>query len=214
MKIAVISDIHANLPALQAVIADFIGHVEHVICLGDVVNYGPWNDECLQALAMIKGIEAVRGNHEELFLGLEPINHENRLVQLFYQSSICRFTRADLIEGNTLSVTRREWSFTHTINGMKLYQDTPIELNGHTFVGHTHHQFDVTRGAFRMVNPGSVGQNRKRLDLACYAVFDEDTEMVEMRQVRYDVRSLLAEMRDRGYPPECLAYYESKLPIA
>jgi predicted phosphodiesterase len=211
MKIAVISDIHGNLPALRAVIAHFMGRVERVICLGDVVNYGPWSDECLEALASIKGIDFVCGNHEELFLGTEPLDHEIPLVHQFYHAAIASFTRRDLIEHWPVEVSIGPWTFTHTIDGLKLYQDTPVELHRHTFVGHTHHAFDVHRGAFRLVNPGSVGQNRKRLDLACYAILDTATEAVELLRVPYDVRPLLDEMRARNYPAECLAYYESKL---
>lgn len=211
MKIAVISDIHGNLPALRAVIADFMGRVQRVICLGDVVNYGPWSNECLEALALIKRIDCVRGNHEELFMGIKPLAHEIPLVQQFYHASFTSFKRRDLIEHWPMEMGIGHWTFTHTIGDMKLYQDTPVTLQNHTFVGHTHHAFDVQRGAFRLVNPGSVGQNRKRLDVACYAIFDEATEAVELRQVPYDVQPLLDEMRARNYPAECLAYYESKL---
>lgn len=213
MKIAVISDIHGNLPAFRAVIADFMGRVERVICLGDVVNYGPWNDECLQALALIKNCDYLAGNHEMLFLGHEPLDQEIPLVQQFYHASIDGFTRNDLIENLTKEVGYGFWRFTHTLRGMRLYADTPIDLDRHTFVGHTHHQYDVWRGGFRLVNPGSVGQNRKRLDVACYAIFDGDTEAVEMKQVPYDVKPLLDEMRARNYPAECLAYYQSKLVV-
>ena len=49
MRLAILSDIHGNLPALEAV-AVRLRDVEQVVCLGDVVNYGPWNDECLELL--------------------------------------------------------------------------------------------------------------------------------------------------------------------
>ena len=79
------------------------------------------------------------------------------------------------------------------------------------FIGHTHHAFHVERHGRQVVNPGSVGQNRKRLDMACYALFDTVTRDVILEQVTYSVSVLLNEMKALDYPPECLAYYQSKL---
>ncbi len=65
---AVISDLHANLPALEAVFADIDQHgVTEVICLGDVVGYGPFPLECLR-LVRERAKVTLLGNHDEALL--------------------------------------------------------------------------------------------------------------------------------------------------
>lgn len=211
MKIAVISDVHGNLPALNAVISDLEGVASLVISLGDVVNYGPWSNECVERLTNMPRVICLQGNHEQLFHGLHPLDHEMPLVQSFCRVTMPTFNQAEVTKTWPLHLQRGKWVFTHTIDEKKIYADTEINPKQSTFLGHTHHSFDVQRGMFRIVNPGSVGQNRKRLDIACYAIFDEDSETVELRYVNYDVRPLFEEMRRKKYPNECLAYYESKM---
>ncbi len=65
MRYAVISDIHGNLPALERVVAE-IDHaaVDAILCLGDIVGYGAFPNECCQLLRDL-GATAVRGNHDE-----------------------------------------------------------------------------------------------------------------------------------------------------
>jgi putative phosphoesterase len=210
MKVAIISDIHGNLPALEAV-ALKIRHVDGVMCLGDVVNYGPWSDACLELLHTLPKLTLLEGNHEALFLGKEPLEHELPLVQMFYHASFARFTRRDLIENLPLEATLNGYLCAHTLNGQKIYKDTDVVPPSDCFIGHTHHAFHVERHGRQVVNPGSVGQNRKRLDMACYALFDTVTRDVILEQVTYSVSVLLNEMKALDYPPECLAYYQSKL---
>ncbi len=210
MKVAIISDIHGNLPALEAVVLK-IRDVDAVMCLGDVVNYGPWSDACLELLQTLPGLTLLEGNHEALFLGKEPLEHELPLVQQFYHASFARFTRRDLIENLPLKAALDGYFCAHTLHGQKIYQDTDVVPPGDCFIGHTHHAFHVERHGSQVVNPGSVGQNRKRLDMACYALFDTATRKVDLGQVAYPVSVLLNEMKTLNYPPECLAYFQSKL---
>lgn len=64
MNIAILSDIHANLEAFSAVIADFEERrPDHVICLGDLIGYGPNPDEVVRLFKQ-KGYISVKGNHE------------------------------------------------------------------------------------------------------------------------------------------------------
>ena len=75
MRIAVLSDIHANLPALDAVLAD-AGEVDAVWHLGDVVGYGPEPDAVVARLRSI-GAEGVRGNHDAAACGGSEIDWFN-----------------------------------------------------------------------------------------------------------------------------------------
>src|SRR3989442_3099601 len=67
MRALVVADVHANLPALEAVLAD-AGPVDAVWCLGDVVGLGPWPQECADLLRE-RGALGVLGNHDAGALG-------------------------------------------------------------------------------------------------------------------------------------------------
>lgn len=80
MRILVLSDIHANLSALEAVITD-AGLVDAVWCLGDVVGYGPDPNECIALLRGQANLTCLLGNHDAAVLGriqLETFNHDAR----------------------------------------------------------------------------------------------------------------------------------------
>ncbi|HQK04844.1 MAG TPA: metallophosphoesterase family protein, partial [Anaerolineaceae bacterium] len=63
MKILVISDVHANLTALEAVLADAGNNYEVVWCLGDLVGYGPDGNQCVQRIRELPNLLCIRGNH-------------------------------------------------------------------------------------------------------------------------------------------------------
>lgn len=78
MKILVISDVHANLTALEAVLAD-AGYFDAVWCLGDLVGYGPDGNACVQRIRGLPNILCVRGNHDLAICGgadLDIFNNE------------------------------------------------------------------------------------------------------------------------------------------
>lgn len=65
MKMALFSDIHGNLPALEAVLVDIARHQpDEIYCLGDLVNFAPWTNEVIDLLRS-KHIPVVQGNHDE-----------------------------------------------------------------------------------------------------------------------------------------------------
>ncbi|MFU8827507.1 MAG: metallophosphoesterase family protein [Brevefilum sp.] len=68
MRTLIISDVHANLTALNAVLED-AGTFERVWCLGDIVGYGPDPNECVEQIAGLPGLHCVKGNHDAAFLG-------------------------------------------------------------------------------------------------------------------------------------------------
>ena len=85
MRLALISDIHANLTALEAVLAD-MPCVDRILCCGDLVEYYDQPNEVC-ALVRERGIECIRGNHDAYVLGLlEPKPHH--FLKLFLYSSV------------------------------------------------------------------------------------------------------------------------------
>lgn len=94
MRILVLSDIHGNFPALQAVLEQ-AGPVDQTWCLGDVVGYGPNPNECIQALRGRENLTCLLGNHDAAVLGAIPLHTFNQDARLTVQ-----WTRAVLTPEN------------------------------------------------------------------------------------------------------------------
>ena len=120
MKIAIFSDIHGNLPAFELMLKD-IGHVDLYISLGDVVNYGPWSNECVQLLESLKNCIKLRGNHEEFFLSYQCTG-ENSLVKEFFNYCVKDFTGGKNIQKYILGYTLDNFQLCHTIKNQYIYQ--------------------------------------------------------------------------------------------
>jgi predicted phosphodiesterase len=77
MRIGVISDIHSNLPALEGFIARWDDlKIDRVVCLGDIVGYNPWPNECIE-IVMDRKIPAIMGNHDRVAAGIEEPDNFN-----------------------------------------------------------------------------------------------------------------------------------------
>jgi len=210
MKIAIFSDVHGNLIALESFVQATQNSVDAYVCLGDVVNYGPWNDECLDIIRQLPNVTLLEGNHERLFLGTENIYRELPLVQDFYHHSQQFFSRGDLVTGLPRHLHLGIFECEHTIDGRSIYQDTPIEIACNYILGHAHHQFQINRSGFVVVNPGSVGQNRKWINMADYSILDTESGVIHLHSVPYDADRFLSELRLRHYPEQCIGYYADK----
>jgi predicted phosphodiesterase len=211
MIVAVFSDVHANALALDAFLAEVDAYADAYLCLGDSVNYGPWNDECLERILGLPNITMLEGNHERLFRGDDDLTEEIPLVRAFFEASRASFRRSDLIDALPASVELGSFLCVHTIDGRRIYADTEVEVARDHLIGHSHHQFLVTRDGYTIVNPGSVGQNRKRIDRVDYALYDTEGATFSFASVPYDVTRFIAELQARAYPRICIEYYEGKL---
>lgn len=210
MRVAIFSDVHGNLIALERFLQCTQDLVDSYICLGDMVNYGPWNDECLELINKLPNISVVQGNHERIFLGVEGVEHQLPLVRSFFHHSIQFFSRKDLITNLPSSTDLGPFRCVHTVNGRSIYPDSTIHIDGNFIIGHSHHQFLMRRDGCTIVNPGSVGQNRKWIDMVDYAVMETATGIINMNSVDYDIDRFLSELRQRNYPKECIDYYLDK----
>jgi len=207
MKTAIFSDIHGNLPALELMLSD-AGPVENWICLGDIVNYGPWSNECVDIITSMENCTIISGNHEDYFNSghYESVN----VSKQFFDFCFPRFNRFEKIKSLPAAIVRHGFTFIHTIDNKNIYPDTNITLDNNYFIGHSHHQFKTENNGFTLYNAGSVGQNRKYINVVNYLVLDSNTGDVEMRGFKYDESVVINEMRKAGYPPECIDYYDSK----
>jgi predicted phosphodiesterase len=210
MKVAVFSDVHGNLIALEQFVQTTQDIVDAYLCLGDVVNYGPWNDQCLDIVRNLPGITFLEGNHERLFLGTEDLDQELPLVQDFFHHSKAFFSREDLIEDLPRQYHLGPFKCLHTVGDRSIYPDTSIDIVGNHMIGHTHHQFQIARSGFVLANPGSVGQNRKWIDMVDYLILNTESGKIRMCSVPYDIDMFISQLRKRNYPEHCIAYYANK----
>jgi diadenosine tetraphosphatase ApaH/serine/threonine PP2A family protein phosphatase len=140
MKIAIISDIHANVEALDAVLRDIAGEgCPKTFCLGDVVGYGPAPNEACSRLRDL-GIETVQGNHDQA-AALDIPLQEAALSPLAYKSLL--WTR------RVLSPDHRQWlrQLPHCICVPEfdacLYHATPRNPEAWEYITQRHQAWDV-----------------------------------------------------------------------
>lgn len=235
MRILVVSDVHANLAALQAVLADAAGQFDRVWSLGDIVGYGPHPNECLALLAEHEHV-SIPGNHDYGVLGrisLDDFNPDARQANLWSRAQLSDDSRRYLeslpemaVEGEfTLahgSPRAPIWEYLfYARNAQESfgYYETSVCLVGHTHVPVIFAQFDgatevispqpgatVQLDAGRyIINPGSVGQPRDGDPAAAYLLVDTAARTFGHRRVAYDVDRTQAEMRALGFPPRLIA---------
>jgi len=215
VRCLVLADVHGNLSALEAVLAD-AGAVDAVWCLGDVVGLGAQPEGCVERL---RGIDAlvVAGNHDLAVVG-EP---GPEFARMPFMGESNAWTRARLSAGSLAYLgglpERVE------VEGIRLVHDQ-TELSGHerfALVGHTHLPFLGPPGAVptpgqrqalggepAVLNPGPVGAPDWRPGSACYAWLDvEPTVAATVRVVAAPAGPDEDEIGRLNAPPRLVAYW-------
>jgi predicted phosphodiesterase len=229
MRLAVLSDIHANLAALDAV-CDELGSVDELWVLGDTVGYGPQPNEVIRRLQE-RGARAVTGNHDGAAIGTVDASWFNPDAQ-----AAIRWTTSVLDDNAraylaALPEVRRDGELT-AVHGSprepiwEYITDAAIAAANlgafetrHCLYGHTHlpviYRADgvhitvvpatpsspITLDARRaLINPGSVGQPRDGNPEASYLILDVEAGTAEFHRVRYDIALTQRLMREVGLP--------------
>ena len=229
MRVAVLSDIHANLAALDAVLTA-AGSVDAIWQLGDVVGYGPDPDGVVERLESV-GAVGVAGNHDLAALGgseIEWFNPDARAAIEWTRGRIGDATRAWLA---ALPTTRRAaditlvhgsprdpvWEYVTSVPVARAnlaILETPVGLHGHTHLPMAWADRDgridaIAPGpgsSFRLdgrpalLNPGSVGQPRDGDPTASWLEIDTDAGVATWRRVAYDIEAVRSAMLDAGLP--------------
>ena len=166
MTILVISDIHANLTALEAVLSD-AGNVEAVWCLGDLVGYGPDPNECIARVRQLPGMVCILGNHDAAALGqidIEAFNVEARLSIEWLLSKLSHES-LDFLGGLPERMVMDHVTLAHGSPRNPVWEyvlDTRTALRNFDhfdtpfcFIGHTHlplvYQLDETRSRISLI---------------------------------------------------------------
>jgi putative phosphoesterase len=236
-RVAVITDVHANLPALQAALAriDELG-IERIYCGGDLVGYGPHPNEVC-ALIAERAIPTIYGNYDFAIArdlddcGCAYTTPEDRA--LGQRSVEWTLEQTDGASKDFMFELPFDLRFevgpsaVHLVHGSPrkvneyLFEDKPASLyerlaaaeSGDALVfGHTHKPWVRSHGGVLFVNCGSVGKPKDGDPRAAFALLelDEDQVLAKIERVEYDAEGVARELAEAGLPGE----YAEKLVLA
>lgn len=229
MRFAILSDLHANLEATEAVLRDAQEEgCTHFVCLGDVVGYNANPHDCLEIIRKMQ-CPVVKGNHDEQATLAGSSHNFNELAE-----AAINWTREHLTDED------KQWlrglPFTQQVQGFTIVHatlDTPAEwgyvFNGFDavssfsfqqttvcFFGHTHvagafvhdggvrkirlDQLQIEKTKKYFINVGSVGQPRDSDWRAAYCIFHVEDQLVELRRVKYDLATAQKKIIEAGLP--------------
>ena len=135
------------------------------------------------------------GNHEEAFIN-GNYSGSNVLVNNFFVKCFYNFNRFEQIQKFDQEYIFNEFKFCHTILGSYIYPDTHVVLDRNYIIGHSHHQFVYNQNDFVLYNAGSVGQNRKFINVANYLILDSETMHIECKAVRFNIDQVISEIQN------------------
>lgn len=229
MTYLILSDVHSNREALQAVMEDAKGRYDRILCLGDIVGYGA-DPNFTAAWIAENAAVSVRGNHDKMCSGIESVEGHNGPAQIAAEWTRKQLTKAnvdylanlprgplrvddfDLVHGSPLD---EDEYLIHAGDVARAREGLDAQI---TFFGHTHVQggFLLARRGIRrifpdnvlqiepdhlyLINPGSVGQPRDMNPKAAYAIYTPEKHTVEYRRVKYDIPSAAQKILDAGLP--------------
>lgn len=229
MKYAILGDVHSNLEALTAVLADARAQgVTRYACVGDIVGYNANPVECLNIIRELDAV-CVRGNHDHYCSHPESLNGFNPLA-----ADIVNWTRKQLtpehqtyLRGLKYVLPVETFTIVHSTLDMPEmwgyvfdrleaeanfnYQTTTLCFYGHTHVPLAFEKTDSIRfglysrirvalGKKYFINVGSVGQPRDGDPRAAYVIYDMINNVVELRRLPYDIATTQKKILDAGLP--------------
>jgi putative phosphoesterase len=232
MRIAVFSDIHGNLQALEAVLADVRAQEPDAIyCLGDLVGYGANPNEVTERIRR-EGYPTIMGNYDD------GVGFDRDECGCAYREEAERERGQRSLEWTKARVTPENKAYLRSLSNeirfeadskrILLVHGSPRKMNEYLFedrpissferlaassqadaivFGHTHKPYVKDVDGVRFVNAGSVGKPKDGDWRACYAILDAG--QATFRRVEYDVKAAAAAIRATELPHEFAADIES-----
>ncbi|MDZ7386153.1 MAG: metallophosphatase family protein [candidate division KSB1 bacterium] len=231
MRVAIISDVHSNLEALTAVLQTIDDlQVEDVICLGDIVGYGPNPNECIE-LVRGKASVIIAGNHDFASVGLTDTSYFNTMARVAaewtgrmlteeHRQFLCGlqyiYRRGNLFFVHATPEAPEQWYYLETVGDA--YRNFEAFSEKICFVGHSHVPVVLSLQApgeihvetephialdtelRYMINVGSVGQPRDGNPDACFGVLDTGSWSFELVRVTYAFETTQEKILAAGLP--------------
>ena len=230
MRYAIISDIHGNLEAFEAVVSAISKErVDELFSPGDIVGYGANPVECI-ALAKKLNIKTVLGNNDAACNNLTDLDYFTERARNAVIWTLQKLSRSDMefLKKLDLKFSNKYFSIVHGtlhepqkfhyMTNSDVASDTfEIMKNPICFVGHSHipgvailsngkityvenQKIKLKNSEKLIVNAGSVGQPRDGDPRACYVIYDTDKKTIEFKRVKYDVAKAKKKILDAGLP--------------
>jgi len=221
-KIAVISDIHSNIYAFESVLQDIQKrkNIDEIICLGDVVGYYPYPNECIDLVKENCSL-VLLGNHDAGVIQSEPqfcFNSTAWEMIVYTQKNITKINYdwlTSLPRKRVLEKNKKKMYLVHGspfstfdyfhANSKESYIPMLEEAyekikTNFLMVGHTHMPAIVKTKKITLVNPGSVGQPRHGVPGADYAIVDLSSSKATLIHLDYDFSPLQEHMKKLKLP--------------
>lgn len=211
MRILILSDIHGNYEALRTVVSS--EKYDHLIFLGDAVDYGPRPAEVLDFLDSNASWN-IMGNHDHAVANnvdcqcapamhhLSEYSRQNISMKLLSKGDIEKINRFSKdavaeLDGLRIYMTHASpynnmYGYLFSTEAEMVSRDRNLMEYTHIMVGHTHFPM-LYRG--RIVNPGSAGQPRDGIWKPWYAVMNTEKESIEFRRFKYDWKKVVDDLR-------------------
>ena len=229
MRYAIFSDLHANLEATEAVMADARAHdCTHFVCLGDVVGYNANPHECVEIMQKMN-CPVVKGNHDEQATLSESSRGFNALAEAAINWTREHLTDEDKEWLRALPFTQLVGDFTivhatldapeqwgYVFNSLDAVASFACQNTTVCFFGHTHvagafvrdegvkrvkvDQLTIEETKKYFINAGSVGQPRDGDWRAAYCIYHLEKNVVEQRRVKYDLATAQKKIIQAGLP--------------
>ncbi len=229
MRFAILSDIHSNLEAFEAVLADAQAReCTQFVCLGDVVGYNANPHECVERVREMD-CPIVKGNHDEQASLIESSRDFNELAEHAIEWTRDNLTEEDKewLRGMRFQRQVRDFTIVHAtldtpaqwgyvFNNLDAAASFTYQHTAVCFFGHTHvpmafirdegikrvriEQLRIDMTKKYFINTGSVGQPRDGDWRAAYCIYHIDKNVVEQRRVKYDLATAQKKIIKAGLP--------------
>ncbi|MBN1780446.1 metallophosphoesterase family protein [bacterium] len=229
MRVGIFADVHANEEALDVVLSALRQEtVDQIICLGDLVGYGPNPNECISKISETADI-VIAGNHDWGAIEKMPVEGFNPFARqaITWTQEVLNAESRKILnalpliqdDGVIMAVHASpelpdHWHYVSSEDAV--FRSLMAQTSPYCFIGHTHipaiysravngdimmqkgGSLTLDRGQLHLVNVGSVGQPRDSDPRAAYGILDIERSRFDLFRLPYNIKQVQEKMKDAG----------------